>query len=417
MFYKDAVNFCQRKRLRYVRYIESGNTENNEPIVSIEFDIKKTTDTKKIEDLFKEEFDVLFHFKNFKFNRYLIYITKQRKNKKINKTIEVQTVNTQTDVVNQVNVNCSPRGICGSGSSSSIASLRSLYDDIERRSINQTGYIQDLVDIEAKKLENKMNMLFNEAVKSFENQNKAAEKRYNDKIEYIKEQYDNKVEYINDQCNNKIENVKEKFENKVEYMIKKFEDKIHVLENKHENLNVQLFEIMKLVNQSNMGIKYMKYDEKYLCNENDNNSGNDNYCELRKGPKESENINRRGYYGPKQMPQTSRNQERNQERRGYYEPGELQTSNKYEKKSDNNSCGIKNPQFYKWKFLNTTNDVINFVTKYRDEVFTVLVEKFATKENFPRIDKMLAQINNNKIVDSDIKLKMLYENCCSKFGE
>lgn len=72
--------------------------------------------------------------------------------------------------------------ICSSSSSESISSLRSIYSDIERRSINQSEYIKDLVENAVTKkvmqLEEKLNIKIQKIEENHSNKMSQAEERY-----------------------------------------------------------------------------------------------------------------------------------------------------------------------------------------------------------------------------------------------
>lgn len=69
---------------------------------------------------------------------------------KVEDKIDTKQLNTNV-LPGFVRASSSSGSICSSGSSESIASLRSIYSDIERRSLNQSEYIKDLVDLEVKR--------------------------------------------------------------------------------------------------------------------------------------------------------------------------------------------------------------------------------------------------------------------------
>lgn len=88
--------------------------------------------------------------------------------------------------------------ICSSSSSESISSLRSIYSDIERRSINQSEYIKDLVDNAVTKKVMQLEEKFNIKIQKIE-------ENYSNKMSQAEERYQSFRDEINGKCQSIIE--------------------------------------------------------------------------------------------------------------------------------------------------------------------------------------------------------------------
>ncbi|KAG5872843.1 hypothetical protein JTB14_017524 [Gonioctena quinquepunctata] len=175
------------------------------------------------------------------------------------------------------------------GSSASIASLRSIYSDIERRGLNQSEYIQDIVELEVGKIEVLFEKKFNELSNEFKNRmidhdtagSSASiaslrsiysdiERRGSNQSEYIQVIVKLEVGKIEVLFEKKFDELSNEFKNRMidhDTGILKNKNSIEKLENKVQMNNELITKDFKLVHND---IEYIEEDVKTLKSINSN---------------------------------------------------------------------------------------------------------------------------------------------------